>query len=128
MSHAFYRGSTDPLSALFEVDDLVKKYDSIAPFLIKIEETTAGTKTGAAATMADYYLYWERRIFNAITTMLIRAMASFQTLFKPPHPGEKRPPLVKIKADFNPPEVAEAPWSVAEWAVALRFDNPRATV
>ena len=26
------------------------------------------------------------------------------------------------------PEVAEAPWSVAEWAVALRFDNPRATV
>ncbi len=24
--------------------------------------------------------------------------------------------------------VAEAPWSVAEWAVALRFENPRATV
>ena len=24
--------------------------------------------------------------------------------------------------------VAEAPWSVAKWAVALRFDNPRATV
>ena len=23
-------------------------------------------------------------------------------------------------------EVAEAPWSIAEWAVALRFDNPRA--
>ena len=26
------------------------------------------------------------------------------------------------------PEVAEAPWSVAEWAVALRFDIPQATV
>ena len=25
-------------------------------------------------------------------------------------------------------QVAEAPWSVAEWAVAHRFDNPRATV
>ena len=25
-------------------------------------------------------------------------------------------------------EVAEAAWSVAEWAVAPRFDNPRATV
>ena len=24
--------------------------------------------------------------------------------------------------------VAEAPWSVAEWAVAVRFDNPRASV
>ena len=25
-------------------------------------------------------------------------------------------------------QVAEAPWSGAEWAVALRFDHPRATV
>ncbi len=25
-------------------------------------------------------------------------------------------------------KVAEAPWSGAEWLVALRFDNPRATV
>ena len=25
-------------------------------------------------------------------------------------------------------KVAEAPWSGAEWAVALRFDHPRATV
>ena len=25
-------------------------------------------------------------------------------------------------------KVAEAPWSVAEWAVAPRFDHPRATV
>ena len=24
-------------------------------------------------------------------------------------------------------QVSEAPWSGAEWAVALRFDNPRAT-
>ena len=28
----------------------------------------------------------------------------------------------------GPEEVAEAPWSEAEWAVALRFDNPRAPV
>ena len=32
--------------------------------------------------------------------------------------------LPKIDAE----KVAEAPWSVAEWAVALRFDNLRATV
>ena len=30
--------------------------------------------------------------------------------------------------DLQPGAVAEAPWSVAEWAVAPRFDNPRATV
>ena len=32
------------------------------------------------------------------------------------------------EASTLPEDVAEAPWSVAEWAVALRFDNPRATV
>ena len=28
----------------------------------------------------------------------------------------------------TPAEVADAPWRVAEWAVALRFENPRAAV
>ena len=32
------------------------------------------------------------------------------------------------RSSFLETEVAEAPWSVAERAVALRFDNPRATV
>ncbi|CAD7947894.1 unnamed protein product [Amoebophrya sp. A25] len=64
-----------------QIAELVKKYESISPFLIKIEETTAGTKTGSSPSMADYYSYWEKRIFNGITTMLIRAMATFQTLF-----------------------------------------------
>ena len=31
-------------------------------------------------------------------------------------------------AEMEAAVVAEAPWSVAEWAVALRFDHPRATV
>ena len=33
------------------------------------------------------------------------------------------------RSEVRPPAaVAQAPWSEAEWAVALRFDNPRATV
>jgi dynein heavy chain len=88
-----------------QVEDLVKKYDSIGPFLVKIEETTAGTKTGSAPSMVEYYQYWERRIFNAITTMLLKGMSSFQTLFGG---GDKRrPPLLKIKADFNGSEVVD---------------------
>ena len=44
---------------------------------------------------------------------------------EPESPKEKKK---KKKKEDEPTEVAEAPWSVAEWAVALRFDNPRATV
>ncbi|CAJ1332260.1 unnamed protein product [Effrenium voratum] len=88
---------------LSQLEDLVKKYDSIGPFLVKIEETTAGTKTGMAPSMAEYYHYWERRIFNAITTMLLRGMSTFQTLFSA---GErKRPPLLRVKADCNGAEI-----------------------
>eukprot|EP00397_Hematodinium_sp_SG-2012_P000029 GEMP01000029.1.p1 GENE.GEMP01000029.1~~GEMP01000029.1.p1 ORF type:complete len:4546 (+),score=1158.20 GEMP01000029.1:32-13639(+) len=87
------------------VEDLVKKYESLGPFLIKIEETTVGTKTGAAASMVDYYHYWEKRVFNAITSMLIRGMAVFEKLFDTNSAGKsKRPPLMRIKADFNPPD------------------------
>lgn len=88
---------------LAQLEDLVKKYDSIGPFLVKIEETTAGTKTGMAPSMAEYYHYWERRIFNAITTMLLRGMSTFQTLFSA---GErKRPPLLRVKADCSGSEI-----------------------
>ncbi|CAK8985449.1 unnamed protein product [Durusdinium trenchii] len=88
---------------LAQLEDLVKKYDSIGPFLVKIEETTAGTKTGMAPSMAEYYHYWERRIFNAITTMLLRGMSTFQTLFSA---GErKRPPLLRVKVDCSGPEI-----------------------
>ena len=39
------------------------------------------------------------------------------------HTAPRAQPRRSVESD-----VAEAPWSVAEWAVALRFDNPRATV
>ncbi|CAE8670802.1 unnamed protein product [Polarella glacialis] len=86
-----------------QLEDLVKKYDSIGPFLVKIEETTASSKTGMAPSMMEYYQYWERRIFNAITTMLLRGMSTFQTLFSA---GERmRPPLLRVKADCNGSEI-----------------------
>lgn len=61
-----------------EVEKLVEQYESIGPFLIKIEETATGTKSGAAECMKEYYTYWERRVYNAITTALIRGLSTFQ--------------------------------------------------
>ena len=42
--------------------------------------------------------------------------------------GVQRRPRAPEFPDAVPVQVAEAPWSVAEWAVALRCDNPRAAV
>jgi dynein heavy chain len=98
-----------------EVEELAKEYDAIGNIgglLSSIEAATVQTKTGMAASMQEYYLYWERKIFNAITTMLLRGMSTFQTLFNiqaetqrsqegPP----KRPPLLRVRADCNGPDI-----------------------
>jgi hypothetical protein len=37
--------------------------------------------------------------------MLIKGMSTFQTLFQDVKGPDKRPPLLRIRADFNPPDV-----------------------
>jgi dynein heavy chain len=52
--------------------------------------------------MRQYYYYWERRIFNAITKMIIRAMAANKALWR----GK---PLIKMNATYNYPEMSYHP-------------------
>lgn len=44
--------------------------------------------------MQKYYEYWERRIFNAITKMVVRALAANKVLFT----RTKKPFLIKMQA------------------------------
>nr|CEL69705.1 TPA: Dynein heavy chain 10, axonemal [Neospora caninum Liverpool] len=96
------------------VDDLQTKYESITSYIIKIEEIIEGTMTGTSEAMAEYYNYWERRIFNAISTMLIRDVNVFvflpgtsalRALFSLNPTGSRLPPLITVSADFNQAEV-----------------------
>ncbi|KFG44621.1 dynein heavy chain family protein, partial [Toxoplasma gondii GAB2-2007-GAL-DOM2] len=87
------------------VDELQTKYESITSYIIKIEEIIEGTMTGTSESMAEYYNYWERRIFNAISTMLIRGTSSLRALFSLNHTGSRLPPLITVSADFNQAEV-----------------------
>ncbi|PHJ24428.1 dynein heavy chain family protein, partial [Cystoisospora suis] len=88
------------------VDELQTKYESVTSYIIKIEEIIEGTMTGASESMAEYYNYWERRIFNAISTMLIRGTSAFRALFSlNASSGSRLPPLITVSADFNQSEV-----------------------
>ncbi|KFG65744.1 dynein heavy chain family protein, partial [Toxoplasma gondii RUB] len=87
------------------VDELQTKYESITSYIIKIEEIIEGTMTGTSESMAEYYNYWERRIFNAISTMLIRGTSSLRALFSLNYTGSRLPPLITVSADFNQAEV-----------------------
>jgi dynein heavy chain len=85
------------------IAELVKDYQNIGDtYLRSIEECTFKKNTQNCAEMKQYYYYWERRIFNAITKMVVRAMAANKALWR----GR---PLIKMSATFNNPEMAYHP-------------------
>jgi dynein heavy chain len=88
------------------VTELRAMYERIGYYLVEIEITTVETNTNAAESMLEYYHYWERRVFNAITKMIIKALLTLQALFTK---KDKRPPLFKVKSVYNPPEVTYYP-------------------
>ena len=89
------------------LEELVNSYKDISDkYLRSIEECTVKTSTQGAEEMRTYYYYWERRIFNALTKMTIRAMAAIKTLFAR---TDKRPPLLKVSAEFTNPEITYHP-------------------
>jgi dynein heavy chain len=68
------------------ITELVKDYQNIGDLYLKhIQESTVKVnekdKHLPIAQMEKYYDYWERRIFNAITKMIVRALAANKTLF-----------------------------------------------
>lgn len=86
--------------------DLVKDYQNIGNMYLKsIEESTVRSSTQGAKEMKQYYYYWERRIFNAITKMIIRALAANKTLWQ----RTERPSLIKMTSSYNHPEMTYHP-------------------
>jgi dynein heavy chain, axonemal len=60
---------------------------------LQVEEVVAGTNTGMSPALGGFYHYWEKRIFNALTTMIISSMAALHALLQP---AGQRPPLCEV--------------------------------
>ena len=91
------------------INSLVKDYSNIGDLYLKhIEESTVKQKSGAgtpSAEMRPYYMYWERRIFNAITKMIVRALAANKTIYM----RTERPCLIQMTSSYNHPEITFHP-------------------
>ncbi|KAG2469024.1 DYH10 protein, partial [Polypterus senegalus] len=57
-----------------EVAYLCRKYKAISPLLIKIESLVLNTDSGKAPKMEKYYTHWEYKVYNALTTMIVKWM------------------------------------------------------
>ena len=98
------------------VDEMVRKYRTIAPLLGKVEEAVAGTNTRRSAQLKDYYGFWERAIFNALNAMVNNGISSLVHMFRSRNAKvarnlaiDVRPPLFKISALLNLPEIVVQP-------------------
>lgn len=93
------------------ISDLVKDYQFIGDnYLKSIEEstvknTTNANESGKSEAMKPYYAYWERRIFNAITKMIVRALAANKTLWN----RNEKPFLIRMTSSYIFPEIAFHP-------------------
>lgn len=58
------------------------RYRGIPPLLKKVEDVVVGTNTGTSLVFAEYYTFWELKIFKALNEMVLKSMNGLQTLFR----------------------------------------------
>lgn len=48
----------------------------------KVEDVVVGTNSGMSAVFAEYYYFWEQKIFKALNDMVLKSMEALQSLFR----------------------------------------------
>ncbi|XP_027024931.2 dynein axonemal heavy chain 10 isoform X2 [Tachysurus fulvidraco] len=88
-----------------DVHWLSRKLSAICPLLTKIECLTAQTSSSKAKHMAQYYSYWERRVFDTLTKMVLKNLQVFNSALL----GST--PLFQIEAILSAPLIVLHPKS-----------------
>lgn len=55
-----------------DVANMVQKYTAIPQLLIKVEGRVANTNSGKSPKLASYYAYWENRIYQVLTQLIVK--------------------------------------------------------
>ncbi|EDV22455.1 uncharacterized protein TRIADDRAFT_50643 [Trichoplax adhaerens] len=86
-----------------EIEHLVAKYQDIGPLLIKIEGNVVNTNTGKSPRLQSYYFYWENKVYDALTKMVINNLRAFNACLS------GKTPLFQIDAILSAPEIVLSP-------------------
>ncbi|NXG46545.1 DYH10 protein, partial [Psilopogon haemacephalus] len=60
-----------------DVAQMVRNYSAISPLLIKVEGRVANTNSGKSPKLASYYAYWEKRIYQVLTELIVKNLQAF---------------------------------------------------
>ncbi|NXR78423.1 DYH10 protein, partial [Pycnonotus jocosus] len=86
-----------------EVEQLVRKYSAIPQLLIEVERRVASTNSGKSPKLASYYAYWENRIYQVLTQLIVKNLQNFNASVV------ANVPLLEIEAVLSVPGIILQP-------------------
>ncbi|NWW73281.1 DYH10 protein, partial [Climacteris rufus] len=86
-----------------DVEHMVRNYSAIPPLLIEVEGQVANTNSGKAPKLASYYAYWENRIYQVLTQLIVKNLQVFNAAVL------ANVPLLQIEAVLSVPEISLQP-------------------
>ncbi|NXT33611.1 DYH10 protein, partial [Pelecanoides urinatrix] len=86
-----------------DVAHMVRKYTAIPQFLIKVEGHVANTNSGKSPKLTSYYAYWENRIYQVLTQLIVKNLKAFNAAVL------ANVPLFQTEAILSVPEIILQP-------------------
>ncbi|XP_028567040.2 dynein axonemal heavy chain 10 isoform X2 [Podarcis muralis] len=86
-----------------DVEHMVHKYISIGPLLTKMEGLIVNTNTGRASRLVHYYAFWEKKVYQSLTTLILKNLQSFNAAVI------RNTPLFQAETILSAPEIILQP-------------------
>ncbi|NXJ48088.1 DYH10 protein, partial [Spizaetus tyrannus] len=86
-----------------DVAHMVRKYSAIPQLLIKVEGRVANTNSGKSPKLTSYYAYWENRIYQVLTQLIVKNLQAFNAAVL------ANVPLFQTEAILSVPEIILQP-------------------
>ncbi|NXN76105.1 DYH10 protein, partial [Himantopus himantopus] len=86
-----------------DVTHMVRKYSAIPQLLMKVEGRVANTNSGKSPKLTSYYAYWENRIYQVLTQLIVKNMQAFNAAIL------ANVPLFQTEAILSVPEIVLQP-------------------
>ncbi|NXB97778.1 DYH10 protein, partial [Orthonyx spaldingii] len=98
-----------------DVEHMVRKYSAIPQLLIEVEGRVANTNSGKSPKLASYYAYWENRIYQVLTQLIVKNLQAFNAAVL------ANVPLVQIEAVLSVPEITLQPNAAEIGKMAVQY-------
>ncbi|NXK20799.1 DYH10 protein, partial [Arenaria interpres] len=86
-----------------DVTHMVRKYSVIPQLLMKVERRVANTNNGKSPKLTSYYAYWENRIYQVLTQLILKNLQAFNAAVL------ANVPLFQTEAILSVPEIVLQP-------------------